>query len=200
MKPEKDTRNIKHQMLPVKAGIMAACGGLCMKIGINNVDMILKKFGAHVEDKSVFIWTIYFIQMVAFIGAGIVFNATNQKYYVIALKYIGASLTVAISFIVNYIWSVIMNYITFGGVPTFGQYIGSIMFVIGLYFISFQNCFSKKHLEFPTEDYKVEMPPQSDLPQDALDKLEFDSFNSENNTEKIQNIDSKKNQLESSEP
>ena len=83
MKAEKDTRNIKHQMLPVKAGIMAAFGGLCMKIGINNVDMILKKFGAHVEDKTVFLWIIHYIQMVAFIVAGFIFNATNQKYYVI---------------------------------------------------------------------------------------------------------------------
>lgn len=170
--------------MPVCAGVMAAFGGLCMKIGINNVNSILKHFGADVDHKGVFLWIMYFVVMIGFIVAGVCFNIGNLKYYVIALKYIGASLTVAISFIVNYLWSVILNWAVFHKVPTFGQYIGSGMFLLGLYFISFQNCFSKTKTDI-IEDASFENPDQNNIPQ-ALDNIDEKSVDS--NPDKIQNF------------
>ena len=140
----KDTASCKKLLLPAFAGILAACGGLCMKLGINNTDLMLKTLGLDIENKRLFTQGLSWVLMIFFIVLGILFNGGNQKYYVISLKFIGASLTVAITFITNYIWSVICNYFVWGTLPTGGQYIGSLCFVAGQYFIAFQACFSKK--------------------------------------------------------
>ena len=63
------------------------------------------------------------------------------------------------------------NWLFFGDSPTWGQYLGSGLFLVGIYFIAFQNCFSKK-----TEN-SDDQESNNDI-SNNVDKPTFEDFGS----------------------
>lgn len=92
------------------------------------------------------------------------------KFQLPSLKDNGASITVALTFLSNFIISSFLNWIVFGTFPTWGQFVGAILFSIGLYFIAFGNVFTKKKKK----------PEQIIIQREELQNIQIEHDDNEN--------------------
>lgn len=132
----------------IYAGFLTTFGGVCFKIGVKKVQPFLDNLLNIPKSKpqGFEITLLHWSAMLLFFFIGICCNLGGLKYMVISLKHIGASYTSGIYFITNYTLALLANWLIFGGIPSGGQWIGSSLFILGLYFVIFQNVFSRNSI------------------------------------------------------
>jgi hypothetical protein len=57
--------------------------------------------------------------------------------------------------------------------PTWGQYVGSAMFILGVYFIAFQQCFSKKKPVENDAELPAENKPET---MEEIDEVDYQNL------------------------
>ena len=158
----KDTQTCKTLLLPLYAGILSALGALCIKVGSQKINSMLAHCGVDVIHKTTGVSAGFYILSILFVSTGVLLNAFLVKFIILSLKANGASVTIAVQFVSNYILSIFLNWAVFFDFPTWQQFVGSALIFVGVCFIAFENVFSKKKKRRERiESHRDELPSLS---------------------------------------